>query len=168
MARGGRRSHPPVPQADQSEKINTKERRKAIRSAIAATANKELVAARGHIFTGDLPIVARSDLETLTKTSEMRKFLIAAGLWGDVVRAKNGRNIRAGRGKLRGRRFKGRKSLLVVASQDLGLRRAARNLPGVDFATVEMLNAEMLAPGTHAGRLTLWTEASLKGLEAKK
>ena len=32
-AKGGRRAHPPKPEADRSEKVNTKERRYAIRSA---------------------------------------------------------------------------------------------------------------------------------------
>lgn len=164
MAVGGRRSHAPQPNAVYSEKVNKKERRKAIRSAIAATASTGLVQARGHKFERDLPVVAKNDLESLTKTSEVIKFLQAAGLWNDVLRAKLGRNIRAGKGKLRGRKYKGRKSLLIVAGTDSGLGKAARNLPGVDFVTVERLNAELLAPGTQAGRLTIWTESSLEKL----
>ena len=167
MAVGGRRSHAPQPNADYSEKVNKKERRKAIRSAIAATASTGLVEARGHKFTRELPVVAKNDLESLTKTSEVIKFLQAAGLWDDVLRAKLGRNIRAGKGKLRGRKYKGRKSLLIVAGTDAGLGKAARNLPGVDFVTVEKLNAELLAPGTRAGRLTIWTESSLEKLAGK-
>lgn len=167
MARGGRRSHPPKPEADRTEKINTKERRKAIRSAIAATAVPELVSARGHRFSRELPVVAQSAIESLTRTSDLKAFLVAAGLWNDVERAKAGRTIRAGRGKTRGRKYKNRKSLLIVAGQDRGLKKAARNLPGVDFATIEHLNAELLAPGTHPGRLTLWTESSLERLKER-
>ena len=167
MAVGGRRSHAPQPNADYTEKVNIKERRKAIRSAIAATSCAELVSARGHKFSRELPVVAQDSLESLNKTVEVKKFLVAAGLWDDVMRAKEGRHIRAGKGKLRGRKFKGRKSLLIVAGTDSGLGKAARNLPGVDFITVEKLNAEMLAPGTHAGRLTVWTESSLQKLSAK-
>jgi large subunit ribosomal protein L4e len=167
MARGGRRSHPPRPEAVRSEKVNVKERRKAIRSAIAATSVPALVSARGHIFSRDLPMVVKDELESLTKTTDVRKFLTAAGLWGDVERAKRRRTVRAGKGKLRGRRYKNPRSLLIVAGRDQGISRAARNLPGVDFVTVENLNAELLAPGTHAGRLTLWTESSLKRLTEK-
>jgi large subunit ribosomal protein L4e len=72
-----------------------------------------------------------------------------------------------GKGKIRGRKYKNRKSLLIVAASDQGLGKAARNLPGVDFITVEKLNAELLAPGTHAGRLTIWTEGSLQKLSTK-
>lgn len=168
MAVGGRRSHPPRPEADRSEKINIKERRKAIRSAIAATASPELVSARGHKFSRELPLVAEDALETVSKTSEVVKFLLAAGLYNDVLRAKLGRKIRAGKGKLRGRKYKGKKSLLIVAATDQGLGHAARNLPGVDFVTVEKLNAELLAPGTKAGRLTIWTESSLQKLKSSQ
>jgi large subunit ribosomal protein L4e len=169
MAVGGRRSHPPQPNADYTEKINIKERRKAIRSAIAATASPGLVAARGHKFAPELalPVVAENSIESLSKTADVMKFLMAAGLWDDVERAKAGRNIRAGKGKLRGRKYKGRKSLLIVASSDQGLGKAARNLPGVDFVTVDRLNAELLAPGTRAGRLTVWTQSSLQKLAEK-
>jgi len=164
MAVGGRRSHAPQPTADRTEKINTKERRKAIRSAIAATAVSELVSARGHVFSCELPVVVENALASLNKTAEMKKFLESAGLWSDIERAKLGLNTRAGKGKFRGRRYKGRKSILVIAGQDQGISKASRNLPGVDFATIERLNAELLAPGTKAGRLTIWTESSLQKL----
>jgi len=164
MAKGGRRSHAPQPNADKTEKINIKERKKAIRSAIAATTVPELVSARGHIFERELPVVVQNDFESLSKTSDVKKFLVAAGLWDDVERAKNGKTIRAGKGKVRGRKYKNRKSLLIVVSKDQGAGKAARNLPGVDFINADGLNAELLAPGTHAGRLTLWTEASIQRL----
>lgn len=164
MAKGGRRSHAPQPNADKTEKINIKERKKAIRSAIAATTVPELVSARGHVFQRELPVVVQNDFESLSKTSDVKKFLVAAGLWDDVERAKNGKTIRAGKGKVRGRKYKNRKSLLIVVGNDHGAGKAARNLPGVDFIDADGLNAELLAPGTHAGRLTLWTEASIQRL----
>jgi large subunit ribosomal protein L4e len=39
--------------------------------------------------------------------------------------------------------------------------KAARNLAGADVATASNVSAEDLAPGTHAGRLTVWTESAL-------
>ena len=47
---GGRRAHPPVPEKTIREKINKKEKRLALMSAIAATANVEKVRNRGHRF----------------------------------------------------------------------------------------------------------------------
>ncbi len=43
----GRRAHPPKVEKVLHERINKRERRKAIRSAIAATAIKDLITARG-------------------------------------------------------------------------------------------------------------------------
>ena len=48
QARKGRETHPPKIEKIWSQKINDKERKLAIRSAIAATALKDLVIARGH------------------------------------------------------------------------------------------------------------------------
>jgi large subunit ribosomal protein L4e len=42
--------------------------------------------------------------------------------------------------------------------------KAAENLPGVNVVIVTDLNAEMLAPGTHPGRLTIWTSDAIKRL----
>jgi len=88
QARGGRRAHPPKPEADRSEKVNTKERRYAIRSAIAATRDPTLVSLRGHIFEIELPIVAENALEDLDKTKQVIEFLQAIGVYEDVLRAK--------------------------------------------------------------------------------
>jgi large subunit ribosomal protein L4e len=42
---------------------------------------------------------------------------------------------------------------------------AARNIPGVDVATVNDLNVELLAPGAHPGRLTIWTRGAIEKLD---
>ena len=39
------------------------------------------------------------------------------------------------------------------------------NFTGVEFADVGSLNVERLAPGGHAGRLTVWTESAFKKLD---
>ncbi len=162
QAKGGREAHPPKIQKVLLEKVNKKEKRKALRSAIAATANETLVRARGHQFDCTLPVVVEDRLEGLQKTEEVAATLQTLGILSDVERSKESRKVRAGRGKLRGRRFKQRKSILIVtAAEPL---RAAMNLPGVDAVNVHSLNTELLAPGTQAGRLTIWTEAALKHL----
>ena len=165
QAVGGRRAHPPKPGTDRTEKVNKKERRMAIRSAIASTADADLVSGRGHRFEAQLPLIADRAFEDVEKTKDVVSFLQAAGVYDDVMRAKDGRNIRAGKGKLRGRRFKNKKSLLIVTGNDSALFKSARNLSGVDVASVASLNAELLAPGTHAGRLTVWTESAIADLE---
>ena len=53
---------------------------------------------------------------------------------------------------------------LIVVVENKGLVNAASNVPGVDVTTVANLNTEMLAPGTHPGRLTLWTNGAIEKL----
>lgn len=162
----GREAHPPKPETDRTEKINDKERKKAIKSALAATGNIELVKKRGHQFSASLPLVVADEFSALTKTKDVRSFLEAAKLWDDILRAKETR-VRAGKGKLRGRRYKQPKSILIVTAEDKGVVKAARNLAGVDVIDFDQLNAELLAPGTHAGRLTIYTESAISRLEEK-
>ena len=66
---------------------------------------------------------------------------------------------------MRGRKHIRKTSMLIVLSKDCPLAKAAQNLPGFDIIMVKNLNAELLAPGTHAGRLTMWTEDAVKMLE---
>lgn len=161
QAKGGRASHGPNPHRIYTEKINNKERLKAIRSAVAATVNPELVKARGYKYEGPLPVVVDDEIQSLTKTKEVVDMLAAMGFEADLIRAKE-KKVRAGRGKMRGRYYQKKVGLLLVIAEDNGIGMAARNVPGMDVATIDELNAEMLAPGTHAGRLTLWTEGAMK------
>jgi large subunit ribosomal protein L4e len=164
---GGRQAHPPEARKVIVERINTKENRLAIRSAIAASANPDFVKARGHQIDNvpQIPMVVSDKLESVTTTKEAFEALIFLGLGDDLDRASNGRSVRAGKGKMRGRKMKTPKSLLIVVGTDLGIGKAARNLPGVDITEVHGLNAELLAPGTHPGRLVVWTRSAINRLE---
>ena len=149
------------------ERINNKERKKAIAAAIAATAQPELVKARGHRFEAKaLPLVVEQKFEELAKTRDVAKVLEALKVYGDVEKAKAKKKVRAGRGKMRGRKYKRAKSLLIVVGKPAKLYTAARNLEGVDVVEVSNLTADLLAPGTLPGRLTLWTETALQALTA--
>jgi large subunit ribosomal protein L4e len=158
---GGRKAHPPKAEKDQGKGINTKEKKLAVRSAIAATADPDLVAERGHQFEADLdlPLVVSDEFEDLVKTQEVVDVLEALGVHADIERADDTK-VKAGQGKARGRKYKRAKSVLFVTSEEPS--RAARNLAGADVATAAEVNAEDLAPGTHAGRLTVWTESALE------
>jgi len=158
---GGRKAHPPKAEKDQGKGINDKERKLAIQSAVAATADAERVAERGHEFDEDLdlPLVVSDDFEDLVKTREVVDLLEALGVHADVERADDGRKVKAGRGKTRGRKYREPTSILFVTSEEPS--KAARNLAGADVTTAAEVNAEDLAPGTHAGRLTIWTESAV-------
>ncbi|MDO8056278.1 MAG: 50S ribosomal protein L4 [Candidatus Hermodarchaeota archaeon] len=163
----GRRTHPPEARKNPLEQINKKERRLAIRSAVAATANSALVTARGHRFeVEELPIVTVDDLQAIESTQEAKDALTKLGLWVDIIRVKNGRKIRGGNARRRGRKYRKPVGPLIVIAEDKGIRKAARNIPGVTVRYVSKLNAEDLAPGTEPGRLTVWTKSAIDALTA--
>lgn len=169
LAVGGRRAHPPKVETDYTEKINKKERKLAIRSAIATTGNEELVISRGHIFSAEhLPLILENDFELLKKTKDVIKCFKNIGVYEDIERAKNGKKIRSGRGKTRGRRYKNKKSILLITSGECSVFKAAKNIPGVDICSIYNLSTELLAPGTHAGRLSIWTESAIEKLANKE
>lgn len=164
--RGGRRAHPPKADKDRAEKINKKERDLARRSALAATADPERVADRGHEFSVDeLPLIVEDTFVDIAQTSELSDVLDALGVGDDITRAKEGRSIRAGKGTMRGRKYRRPTSLLLVVHEKGPITRACANLPGITFATPEEVNVERLAPGGDAGRLTVFTESALAGIE---
>src|SRR3990167_1771390 len=165
--RGGRRAHPPKAEKNFGKKINKKERRKAIRSGISATIVKDLVKNRGHIIPENFPFILDNKFEGLSKTQEILNALKAIGLEKELERVEK-KSIRAGKGKLRGRKYNVKKGPLIVVSKDGTIMKAANNIPGVDIVEVKDLNVEMLAPGESPGRLTLWTAGSIKLLEEKK
>ncbi len=167
--RGGRLAHPPRVEKRIHEEINKKERVRAILSALAAAANPRFVRERGHVFSREqLPVVVVDDIENISKASEAKQVLKSLGLWDDVVRAHSRIRIRAGKGKMRGRRYVEPKSILVIVSrEDAPAIRAFRNFPGVDIVTPNLLSILHLAPGGVPGRLTLMSKSAL-GLLSKK
>ncbi len=164
---GGRSTHPPVAEKKIAKKIPRKEMRLALRSAVAATASKDEVSLRGHMTDDvpDFPLVVMDEIQGLKKTQEVEKAFIQLGVWPDVYRVKESRKIRAGKGKRRGRKMKQAVGPLLVITKNEGIVRAARNIPGVDIVTVDNLNVELLAPGTHPGRLTVWTSSAIEKLD---
>ena len=180
--RGGRRAHGPKVAKDWSQKLNSKQRTLARNSAIAASINPEMFSSSGHIFDDKVrfPIVIdgykesrgesteKYDLESLPLQNSTRKFVAmmkGLGLGEDLDRAKSGRTIRAGKGTMRGRKYRTPKSLLLVVAGRDGLHKAARNVPGVDVVAAKDLCAEDLAPGGDMGRLTVWTKAAIEAME---
>jgi len=160
QAVSGRRAHPPKAEKDQGLEMNDKERQLAVRAAIAATADAEAVAERGHEFDDDvdLPLVVADEFEGLVKTQEVVDVIEALGVRADVERADEA-TVRAGRGTTRGRKYQRPSSVLFVTSGEPS--KAARNLAGADVATAREVNAADLAPGGEHGRLTVWTESAV-------
>jgi large subunit ribosomal protein L4e len=163
---GGRQPHPPKTEKIIVKNIPKKEAKLALFSAIAATAQKETVASRGHNIKDvvQFPIIVDDALESLTKTQEVEDALASLGMLPDLTRVRDSRKVRAGKGKHRGRKMKQAVGPLVVITEANALSNAASNISGVEVTTVKNLNTEMLAPGTHPGRLTLWTNGAIETL----
>lgn len=162
---GGRRAFPPKPEKDYSKKVNRKEKAKAKLSALAALADLEMVRTRGHQFQDGvtMPVVVEDDFEKLATTGEVVAVLDKLGVSADLDRAKFGKKIRAGRGKMRSRKYKTPRSILVVVSaKEAPVFMGANNLPGVEIVSTEGLSAGVLAPGGAAGRLAVFSESALK------
>jgi len=156
----GRAAHPPKAEKDRSVDINDKERQLAIRSALAATTDAELVAERGHEFDRDeVPVVVSDEFDDLVKTQEVLSLLEALDVDADIERADETK-IKAGKGSMRGRKYRRPSSILFVTTGEPS--KAARNLAGVDVATAQEVNAEDLAPGGVPGRLTVFTESAVE------
>jgi len=163
---GGRKAHPPKAEKILTQKINKKERRKAIRSALAASVIKELVEKRGHKVPKIYPLIIEDDVQDMKKTKEIKDFLLKIGLKNELQRAAI-KSIRAGKGKSRGRKYKKRKGPLIVVSKECSLKKAVKNIAGIDVEKISKINVELLAPGAVPGRLTLYTKAAIKELGEK-
>ncbi len=166
---GGRKAHPPKVEKVLEKRINKKERIKATLSALAATAVKEIVEARGHVISDvkDVPIIVEDKLEELKTAKEVKEAFKSLGVWSDILRAKE-RKVRSGKGKMRGRRYYRKKSALIVVSEPRKpIKFAARNFAGVDVVDAMNLCVEDLAPGTHYGRLTIYTKGAILKLEER-
>lgn len=161
---GGARAHPPKANRRWEQKLNTKERKKALRSALAATLDKTLVAQRCHALPDTYPFVLANDIAQIKTTKEVRAALTKLQLDKELARA-DATKIRKGKATLRGRVRKRKTGPLIVVDKLCPLSYAARNLPGVDVVLVKRLNVKALAPGAHLARLTLFTEDALKHIE---
>lgn len=166
QTKGGRRAHPPKTEKIIIEKINKKENKKAIISAISATAIIEWVKKRGHKLgkIKDLPIIIEDKLQEIKKTKDAKSILTKLNIDEDLKRAE-AKKIKAGVGKTRGRKYKKKKSALIVIKEDKGIKKALKNVPGIDIATVKELNAELLAPGGDPGRLAIYTKSAIEEIK---
>lgn len=164
---GGHRSHPPKAVKIWVQKINAKENRKAIRSAMGATLNKELVVQRGHHIPTTYPFIMAGAFESFAKTQDVEKALLSLGFEQELERSAQ-KKVRAGKGKWRGRRYQKKKGILIVVSEKCPLSSAGRNVAGVDIVPVKSLNARLLAPGALPGRATLWTEKAVEIIDKEK
>jgi len=153
-ARGGRRAHPPKG-VHTPKKINKNEMKLAMNSAFAATADKKYILQRYSSLkaVSEAPWVLES-LPAKTKDiiSSLKK--IFGSTFDLVLKHKE---VRAGRGKSRGRKYKSNAGLLLVTGKNEKF-----NLTGIDVRAVDNVRISDLYP---LGRITLYTQKALHEIE---
>lgn len=157
----GRMPHPPRSEKVIRKEVNNKERHLALASAIAATADTDLVTKRGHKFTAKLPIVVSADLEKIVKVRDLKKFLQLVGADKDIERVSHrtkkvtstlSKVTRIGTGPL------------LVVSNNSKLASIVKSMEGVSLVKSADISVLDLAPGSAPGRLTIWTKDALGSL----
>jgi len=163
QAKGGMRAHPPkITQFRRGLKINKKELDIAFASSIAATGSEKYILKKySSIDTLDkkAPFVVSSDLTKL-KTKQLIAELknILGNLYEVSIKEKS---IRAGKGKLRGRKYKSNAGMVLVLGKDEKLKTKL-----FEMKKANELNVLDLASGG-LGRATVYTEKAIKELENK-
>lgn len=146
----GHRAHPPRVEKVLIEEMNHKEYKKALITALSASANKEIVNGRNTVAVDiAVPIIVDNSFDSLKKTDEVLKLFDALNLGAFVERS----------------RTAGSKGALIIASGNV--LKAAHNIPGVDAVSASDLKVKHLAPGTHAGRLLIISEDALVKLSER-
>lgn len=148
---GGRRAHPPKATKIWKLKINDKERRKAIRSALSGVVSNSKI------------LVLEKKFEDLKQTKDVKKVFSLLGLSIDSIKRR-----KAGTGKNRGRAVRYKKNPLVVVSGRCNAASSVRNLPGYDVVDVKSLNASVLTLHYGFPRPCIFTEGALELLDKEK
>jgi|Transcript_66439 large subunit ribosomal protein L4e len=168
MCRGGGMFCPTKTWRRWHRRVNVTQKRHAVVSALAGSSLPPLVMARGHRIgeVSELPLVVSDGAESLQKTKQALDMLKKLGCEEELKKVVDSKKVRSGKGKMRNRRYTMRRGPLVVYSEDNGLVRAIRNIPGVETASVDSLNLLQVAPGGNFGRFIIWTEGAFKKLNA--
>ena len=116
---------------------------------------------RGHkVDLVELPLIIEDTVQSIKKTKDVENLLSSLKLDDELKRIKV-KKVRAGKGKMRSRRYRTKKGPLIVVNEDKGISKACKNVPGVDVSLVKDVSVEDLAPGALAGRLTIWSKSSI-------
>jgi large subunit ribosomal protein L4e len=162
--RHGRVAHPPVSFKRIYKKINKKEKRLALCSAIAATSRRDLVKRRGHELEDklELPLIVSNNIESIDKANVLNNALIKLGMESDLERARSKSRTVRGTSRRHGR--SSGVSILLVVSRNSNIMKLSRSLAGVDVKAVDSLNIMDLLPGSKPIRLTMYSQNAVDAL----
>lgn len=162
---GGRRAHPPKSEKVWTKKINDKERKKAIRSALSSAVS-EHVKILGHILPEKYPFALSNDIENISKTSELRTLLNDIGLDQELERISKPKG-KSGKSKFRSSK-KWKSGPLIIVSGKCNLIKAGENIPGINVVMVNELNAKIIAPSRKQGRMIMPTVGAIEKMQKEK
>jgi large subunit ribosomal protein L4e len=153
-ARGGRRPHAPRAEKNPFKKTNKKELLLAFNSAFAGTVDSEFLKRKygrdvesGFVFDSGILEIKTKDFISIMKK-------IFGEAFNSVLKSKV---IRAGIGKMRGRKYKSNAGLLFVVGNGEEMKRK-----GIEVVSVEDLRIRDLSPNGEPGRLVCYTENAIK------
>lgn len=152
--RGGRKAHPPKG-VGKEKKINKKEIELAFNSAFAATAQERFIIERYATLEkfNQAPVI----IEALPEKTKILKETLKSIFKENINLVLKSKTIRAGKGKLRGRKYKSNAGLLIITSTEEN-----KKLKGFDIKSTGELTISDLYP---LGRLTVYTQKALEELK---
>ncbi|MBI2452574.1 50S ribosomal protein L4 [Candidatus Pacearchaeota archaeon] len=155
--RGGRRAHPPSG-IKKERKINRKEIEIAINSGFAATAIENYIKKRYENISkiDNLPIV----IEELPKRTKELLSLLNKIFGENSALIFKIKKIRAGKGKLRGRKYKSNAGVLIVVGE-----KEEVHFRGIDVKKINEIKISDLYP---LGRLAVYTKNALEELSGEE
>jgi large subunit ribosomal protein L4e len=159
QTRGGRSAHPPLG-LHSFRKINSKEMTLAFQTGFASTAYKELIIKRYSSLqnTKEIPQIPFVIESLPQKTKDLNSILEKLlGQLSSIAFKK--KEVRTGKGKRRGRKYKSTAGLLIIKG-----RNEKSKFSGVEVKNAQEILMRDLYP---LGRLTLYTQQGLKELEEK-
>jgi large subunit ribosomal protein L4e len=160
--KGGRRAHPPRAWEVLDRRINKKEKIMAYNSGLTASTMPGFIEKKYNLkLSTHLPVVFSSDI-LKSKTKEL--FRILKEIFGEQAFEKilQRKEVRAGKGKTRGRRYKSNAGLVFVVASDEELK-----VTGIDVVKVWDLKIADLAPNGLPGRFICYTEKAIKEISER-
>jgi len=152
--RGGRRPHAPMSEKNLFKKINKKELLIALRSTLVGTFDAKSLEKKfgrkmevGGVFDSGILEVKTGDFVKAMKE-------VFGDSYSSVLKTKS---IRAGIGKMRGRKYKSNAGLLFVVGNEEKMKRK-----GIEIVHVKDLAVKDLAPNGVAGRLVCYSEKAVE------
>jgi len=152
--RGGRRPHAPRAEKNLFKKINKKELLIALKSALIGTFDVKALERKFGRKMNIGGVFGKEILEVKTKDFLKAMKNVFDDSFDSIMKKKS---IRAGIGKMRGRKYKSNAGMLFVVGNEESMKRS-----GVEVVRVVDLVVKDLAPNGVAGRLVCYTEKAIE------